>query len=76
MGNEPMCQTGQPSGNILGGRLKNFSRHPVRYKVWTLVSKLNAKHGQIALPSLAMVPITDLYIRLVANGVITDFRFF
>lgn len=62
--------------HILGGRLKNFSKHPVRYKAWTLVSKLNAKHGQIALPSLAMVPITDLYIRLVATGVITDFRFF
>jgi hypothetical protein len=40
------------------------------------VSKLNAKHMQVALPSLAMIPITDLYVRLVANGAITDFRFF
>jgi len=62
--------------HILGGRLKNFSRHPLRYRAWTLVSRLNARHMQVALPSLAMIPITDLYIRLVANGTITDFRFF
>jgi len=62
--------------HAVGGRLRHFSKHPIRYRAWTLVSKLNAKHMQVALPSLAMIPITDLYIRLVANGTITDFRFF
>ena len=38
--------------NIIGGRLKHFSKHPVRYRAWTLVSKLNAKHQQFAWVSL------------------------
>jgi hypothetical protein len=31
--------------HIVGGRLKHFSRHPVRYRAWLLVSKLNAPAG-------------------------------
>ena len=34
--------------HIIGGRLKHFSKHPVRYRLWTLVSKLNARHMQLA----------------------------
>ena len=41
--------------HITGGRLKHFSKHPVRYKVWTIVSKLNAKHMQLAWASLAWI---------------------
>ncbi|HEV3360167.1 MAG TPA: hypothetical protein VG247_25415 [Pseudonocardiaceae bacterium] len=62
--------------HITGGRLKHFSKHPVRYKVWTIVSKLNAKHMQLAWASLAWIGVTDLYIRLVAANIITDLRFF
>jgi len=62
--------------HIVGGRLKHFSRHPVRYRAWTMVSKLNAKHMQLAWASLVWIALTDLYIRLVAAGVITDLRFF
>ncbi len=62
--------------HITGGRLKHFSKHPVRYKVWTIVSKLNAKHMQLAWASLAWIAVTDLYIRLVAANIITDLRFF
>jgi hypothetical protein len=62
--------------HITGGRLKHFSKHPVRYKAWTLVSKLNAKHMQLAWISLGFVLVTDLYIRLVAAGVFADPRFF
>ena len=29
--------------HIVGGRLKHFSRHPIRFKVWGFVSKLNAQ---------------------------------
>src|SRR5579863_9620270 len=32
--------------HITGGRLKHFSSHPVRYWVWTQISKLNARHMQ------------------------------
>jgi hypothetical protein len=62
--------------HVTGGRLKHFSKHPVRYKAWTLVSKLNARHMQLAWISLGFVCFTDLYIRLVAGGVFADPRFF
>jgi hypothetical protein len=62
--------------HIVGGRLNNFSRHPVRYRFWTLVSKLNARHMQFAWVSLFGVALTDLYVRLLATGTITDLRFF
>jgi hypothetical protein len=62
--------------NSVGGRINNFSQHPVRYWAWTWVSKLNAYHMQIAWVSLVWVALADLYIRLLATGTITDLRFF
>jgi hypothetical protein len=62
--------------HITGGRLKHFSRHPVRYWAWTKVSWLNARHMQFAWITLASLMITDLYIMLVASGAISDLRFF
>jgi hypothetical protein len=61
--------------HIAGGRLKHFSKHPVRYWMWTRISKLNARHMQLAWASLIFVCLTDLYIALVASGTITDLRF-
>jgi hypothetical protein len=54
--------------------LNHFSKHPIRYRWWTLVSKLNHWHRQFAWASLVWVALTDLYIRLVANGTITDYH--
>ena len=62
--------------HIVGGRLKHFSAHPVRYRAWTLVSRLNARHMQLAWLSLIWVAMTDLYVRELATGAITDVRFF
>ena len=62
--------------HITGGRLKNFSTHPVRYWIWTQVSKLNARHMQLAWTTLGTLMLTDLYIWLVAAGVFSDPRFF
>lgn len=62
--------------HIVGGRLKHFSKHPVRYRLWTWVSKLNARHGTFAWISLPAVIATDLYVRLIAWGALTDPRFF
>ncbi len=62
--------------HITGGRLKHFSKHPMRYKTWTFISRLNAKHMQWAWISLGWVVLADLYIRLVASGVFADPRFF
>ncbi|HEY3261637.1 MAG TPA: hypothetical protein VGJ95_15455 [Pseudonocardiaceae bacterium] len=60
--------------HLIGGRLKHFSRHPVRYWVWTQISTLNAKHMQLAWLSLGSVGLADLYVALVASGAINDLR--
>ena len=62
--------------HTVGGRLKHFSKHPVRYKLWTLVSALNQKHQQFAWFSLAAVAFADIYVRQVATGAWTNFYFF
>jgi len=60
--------------SIIGGRLNHFSQHPVRYKLWGYVSKLNGKHMQLAWATLASLAITDFYIMAVAAGWISDLR--
>lgn len=60
--------------SIIGGRLNHFSKHPVRYKLWGYVSKLNTKHMQLAWTTLATLAITDFYIMAVSAGWITDLR--
>jgi hypothetical protein len=62
--------------HIIGGRLNNFSRHPLRYKGWMLVSRLNASHARFAWLSLFSVAIADVYVFLLATGTISDLRFF
>jgi hypothetical protein len=62
--------------HITGGRLRHFSKHPVRYRMWTFVSKLNANHARYAWYSLFSVALVDLYVMLVANGTFDDPRFF
>jgi hypothetical protein len=61
--------------HIAGGRLKHFSAHPLRYKAWTFVSKLNVRHMQLAWTTLGTLVLTDLYVMLVASGAISDLRF-
>jgi len=62
--------------HIVGGRLKHFSKHPLRYRLWTWVSALNRWHMQLAWVSLVGVALTDLYVRLLATGAFSDPRFF
>jgi hypothetical protein len=62
--------------HITGGRLRHFSKHPVRYKMWTFVSRLNADHAAYAWYSLFSVAIVDFYIYLLATNVLDDPRFF
>ena len=62
--------------HIMGGKLKHFSRHPIRYRAWQQISKLNAKHMQLAWASLIWLAVTDLYILGLASGTISDLRFF
>jgi hypothetical protein len=62
--------------HTIGGRLKHFSKHPLRYKAWTVVSKLNHYHPNFAWVSLFGVAFADFYVRLVASGTISNFYFF
>lgn len=61
--------------HIVGGRLRHFSAHPVRYKAWGLVSKLNAKHMQLAWITLGTLALTDFYVMALAAGWFSDLRF-
>jgi hypothetical protein len=62
--------------HIVGGRINHFSRHPLRYKAWGLVSRLNGRHMQFAWASLFSVAFADFYVLLLATDTITDLRFF
>jgi hypothetical protein len=62
--------------HLVGGRLRHFSKHPVRYRAWTWVSRLNRDHPKYAWLSLFSVALADLYVYLLATGAITDVRFF
>ncbi|MFF0146303.1 hypothetical protein ATK36_1372 [Amycolatopsis sulphurea] len=61
--------------HVTGGRLKHFSRHPVRYWIWTQVTKLNTRHQTLAWITLGTLVLTDLYVLLVSSGAIADPRF-
>jgi hypothetical protein len=61
--------------HVTGGRLKHFSKHPVRYWMWTQVSKLNTRHMLYAWITLGTLMLTDFYIMLVSSGAIHDLRF-
>jgi hypothetical protein len=54
--------------HITGGRLKHFSAHPVRYRAWTLISKLNARHTLLAWASLVWLVVADAVGRVAAGG--------
>lgn len=62
--------------HVCGGNVNRFSKHPLRHRLWKLVTPLNAKHMQIAWASLIMVALADLYVRLVASGWIVDHKLF
>jgi hypothetical protein len=62
--------------HIVGGRLRHFSKHPIRYRLWSWISTLNHTHARWAWLSLFSVALTDLYIYFLANGTFSDPRFF
>jgi hypothetical protein len=65
----------QSCRHIIGGRLKHFSKHPVRYRMWGVVSKLNEKHMQLAWITLGTLALTDFYVMALAAGWFPDLRF-
>ncbi|RCW42878.1 hypothetical protein DFQ14_108138 [Halopolyspora algeriensis] len=60
--------------HLVGGRINHFSKHPVRYWMWTQVTKLNSRHMLLAWASLISVAVVDLYVMLIAGGFFADPR--
>jgi hypothetical protein len=58
--------------HLIGGRLVHFSKHPIRYKLWTWVSRENSRHMKWAWISLVVVAAADFYVRLLATGAFDD----
>lgn len=64
--------------HLVGGGVNSFSTAPfgrLRHAIWSGVSKLNTNHMLFAWVSLFGVALSDVYIRMVATGAITDIRF-
>jgi hypothetical protein len=61
--------------HLIGGRLRHFSRHPLRYKTWTLITRLNARHMLYAWVTLGTLVMADFYVMAVAAGWFSDPRF-
>jgi len=59
---------------LLGGRHDRFHGRALTYRIYSLISRLNGRHGNYAILSLISVGLTDLYIRLLAMGVVADPR--
>ena len=60
---------------MVGGKVDCFScsrRRQVRHGLWRFATRLNVRHPNWAWFSLVSVGLTDLYIRLLAAGVIVD----
>lgn len=65
--------------HLIGGRLDCYScsfSARTRHKAWDGVSLINRHHMLWAWLSLFSVALTDLYVRLLSWGVLTDMRFF
>jgi hypothetical protein len=61
--------------HLVGGRLDCFSCSAMartRHGVWKRLTVLNGRHARFAWASLASVVAADLYVRLLAVGLITD----
>ena len=63
--------------HLVGGNVDCYScvsLGKTRYRLWHLVTRFNEHHMEWAWISLYWVGFTDLYIRLVSMGIITDLR--
>jgi hypothetical protein len=59
-----------------GGCLDAFHGKALRTSLWHWATSLNEQHQVFAWFSLFGVALADLYVRLVASGLLTDVRFF
>ncbi len=61
--------------HLIGGGIDILSGRPVRKKAYDCVTCLNKRHMLYAWISLFWVAFSDVYVRLCAKGIWTDFRF-
>ena len=61
--------------HAVGGKLKHFSKHPVRYWMWVQVSRLNTRHKLYAWITLGTLMFTDFYVMLMSINPAWDLRF-
>ena len=62
--------------HLVGGRVSVFKKAPLGKKTYDCVSCLNRKHMLFAWLSLCWVGFSDVYVRLCAMGIWTDWRIF
>jgi hypothetical protein len=60
--------------HLVGGRIDQISRHPVKHACYQGCSKLNGRHMWWAWASLVTVAFADVYVRLCSMGIWTDWR--
>ena len=60
--------------HLVGGGIDEMSKKRLRFRSWRCVSCFNRQHQLWALLSLVWVGGTDLYVRLLSMGVISDWR--
>lgn len=60
--------------HLVGGFMDKFSGSPIRQKTYQCVSCLNKRHMFWAWMSLIVVGFSDIYVRLCAMGIWTDWR--
>ncbi len=61
--------------HIVGGKFDCFScsrRRQARYTLWQRITALNRHHMAWAWASLLTVTFADVYVRMLALGIITD----
>jgi hypothetical protein len=60
--------------HLIGGRLDQLSRHKLQASCYFACSALNRRHMLFAWMSLVSVAFSDVYVRLCAMGIWTDWR--
>lgn len=60
--------------HLIGGRLDEMSKKPVRKSCYDCVSSLNRRHMLWAWVSMFWVGFADVYVRLCSMGIWTDWR--
>jgi hypothetical protein len=60
--------------HLIGGRLKELTKSPMRHSAYDCVSCLNRRHMLWAWCSLFWVGFSDVYVRLCSMEIWTDFR--